>query len=107
MRVDAEKEEFDLMHLFGNLVLFTRQRIDRSTVPNNMFMYEARDCSQTGHITTLEHRVLVDFFGTVISKDPLLPSSDPDAFSLVALKDYGFEPCGSVTLQQYADSKLH
>jgi hypothetical protein len=107
MGVDAEKEEFNLMHLFGNLVLFTTNRIDRGTVPNNMFMYETRGSSQDGHIHMLMHRVIVDFFGTIISKEPLLPTADLDTRSYVDLKDYGFEACGSVTLQQYADSNLH
>lgn len=105
--LDAEKEEFDLMTLFDHAVLFTTNRIDRRTVPNNMFMYETRDGSQDGHIHELAYSIIVDFFGTVISKEPLLPPADLDSYSYVSFDDYGFEPCGSITLQQYADSNLH
>lgn len=107
MSIDAEKEEFDLMRLFDHCVLFTTNRIDKSTVPNNMFVYETRDSSQDGHIHTLEYRVIVDFFGTILSKEQLLLGTDPDSFRFVNVGDYGFEACGQVTLQQYADSRLH
>ena len=105
--LDAEKEEFDLMTLFDHAVLFTTNRIDRKTVPNNMFMYETRDRSQDGQIHELAYSIIVDFFGTVISKEPLLPPADLDSYSYVNFEDYGFEACGSVTLQQYTDSRLH
>ena len=105
--LDAEKEEFDLMTLFDHAVLFTTNRIDRKTVPNNMFKYETRDSSRDGNIHTLEYRVIVDFFGTILSKEQLLLGTDPDSFRFVNVGDYGFEACGSVTLQQYADSRLH
>lgn len=105
--LDAEKEEFDLMTLFDHAVLFTANRIDRKTVPNNMFMYETRHGSQDGHIHELAYSIVVDFFGTVISKEPLLPTDDRDSYRYVSSDNYGFEPCGSITLQQYADSNLH
>ena len=105
--LDAEKEEFDLMTLFDHAVLFTTNRIDRKTVPNNMFMYETRDGFQDGHFHTLEHRVVLNFFGTVLSKEQLLFGNDPDSLRIVNVGDYEFEACGSVTLQQYADSNLH
>ena len=105
--LDVEKEEFALMHLFDHCVLFTVNRIDRRTVPNNMFMYEARDSSRDGRIHQLAYSVITDFFGTIISKEPLLPPADLDSWSYVNFEDYGFELCGPLTLQQYADSRLH
>ena len=107
MGVDAEKEEFDLMLLFDHCVIFTRNRVDKKMVPNNMFMYEIGDLSQGDCILGLAHKLSAGFCGTIISKEPLLPTDDPDSYSYVDRENYGFEACGSITLQQYADSNLH
>ncbi len=43
MKVNAAEESFELMELFGKTVLFTNMRVDRSTVPDGLYVYEVRD----------------------------------------------------------------
>ena len=50
MKVNAQEESFKLMELFGKTVLFTNMRVDRSTVPEDLYVYELRDEDCTGEI---------------------------------------------------------
>ena len=40
MALNAKKEMFDHIELFGKPALFTNFRIDRSTVPENWYCYD-------------------------------------------------------------------
>ena len=42
-RKDARKELYELMEIDGRAVIFTNMRIDRSTVPEELCLYEVRD----------------------------------------------------------------
>ena len=42
MALNAKKEMFDHIELFGKPALFTNFRIDRSTVPENWYCYDFR-----------------------------------------------------------------
>lgn len=72
MKVNAAEEDFELMELFGQTVLFTNMRVDRSTVPEGLYAYDARhddDC--TGEICEIKPSVMVNHWGTIICKEPI------------------------------------
>lgn len=72
MKVNAAEEDFELMELFGQTVLFTNMRVDRSTVPEGLYAYDVRhddDC--TGEICEIKPSVMVNHWGTIICKEPI------------------------------------
>ena len=71
MKVNAQEESFELMELFGKTVLFTNMRVDRSTVPEDLYVYELRDEDCTGDICEIKPSVMVNHWGTIICKEPI------------------------------------
>lgn len=71
-RENAMTEAFDEVTIFGQPALFTSLRIDRSTVPEGIFLYELRhgdeDWSDPCH---LARGILVNHYGTVLTRDPI------------------------------------
>ena len=70
MKVNAAEEDFELMELFGKTVLFTNMRVDRSTVPKELYVYELRDEDCTGDICEIRPFVMVNHWGTLLVKEP-------------------------------------
>ena len=71
MEVNAAEESFELMEMFGQTVLFTNMRVDRSTVPEGLHVYDVRhddDC--TGEMCEIKPFVMVNHWGTIICKEP-------------------------------------
>ena len=71
MKINAAEESFELMELFGKTVLFTNMRVDRSTVPEGLYVYELRDEDCTGDICEIKPFVMVNHWGTIICKEPI------------------------------------
>lgn len=69
MKVNAQEESFELMEFFGQTVLFTNMRVERSTVPEGLFVYELRDEGCTGDICEIKPFVMVNHWGTIICKE--------------------------------------
>ena len=68
MKVNAAEEDFELMELFGQTVLFTNMRVDRSTVPEGLYAYDVRhDDYCTGDICEIKPSVMVNHWGTMLS----------------------------------------
>ncbi len=66
---NAGKENFELAMLDDYMVLYTGSRIDRNTVPENLFCYDVRhddDCQ--GIACEVKPHVLVNHWGTILSK---------------------------------------
>ncbi|NLU24209.1 MAG: hypothetical protein GXW99_05725 [Clostridiales bacterium] len=77
MRVNARKEEFEHVELFGKPALYTSSRIDRSTVPKGFYCYDLRgsDCDP-GKPVRLENWVVANHAGTVVTAKPItIPKS--------------------------------
>lgn len=72
MKVNAAEEDFELMDMLGQQVLFTNMRVDRDTVPQDLYVYDVRhddDC--TGEICEIKPFVMVNHWGTIICKEPI------------------------------------
>ena len=41
-RLDARTEKFDIIEFFDTPMLYSMFRLERSTVPKNLYMYEVR-----------------------------------------------------------------
>lgn len=67
--VDATKETYELITLEKEEVLFTNSRVDRETIPKDLFCYDIRHGDEdAGEAHELARHVRVNFMGTVISK---------------------------------------
>lgn len=72
MKIDARNEEFELVTVFDYPMLFTCCRVDRATVPDNLFVYDVRhDDECQGIPVEIANFVLVNHWGTLISRVPI------------------------------------
>lgn len=77
MLSDAGKEMFELVEIDGQEVLFTNSRLDRSTVPHDLYCYDVRESEGfSGDPVTLEPYVMVNHWGTVLSKNEFVLNDD-------------------------------
>lgn len=66
------------IEIFGKECLFSDLRIDRKTIPEGWFMYEVRhDDEDWSNPVEIGLGILVNFFGTIITKEELklIPST--------------------------------
>lgn len=77
MAIDAYKKEFEEVELFGKPALFTNSRIDRITVPKNLFCYDLRGSDyDPGMPVSIENKVGVNHAGAVLTAQPVkIPKS--------------------------------
>ena len=77
MSMDATKEQFEHVELFGKPALFTNSRMDVSTVPLGFYCYNLRGSdNDPGRPVTLELYVGVNHVGTVLTPEPVkIPKS--------------------------------
>jgi hypothetical protein len=72
MSIDARKEDFEHIELFGKPALFTNSRIDRVTVPGNLYCYDLRGSdNDPDRPVTVENKVGVNHAGTVLTIEPV------------------------------------
>lgn len=66
------KEEFELAMLDKYMVLFTCSRLDRNTVPENLFCYDVRhDDGCQGMACEVRPHILVNHWGTILSNEAI------------------------------------
>ena len=70
--VYTHAEKYDVVELFGKPALFTSDRLDNSDIPQGLYVYHVRgDDETTGGFAALEPRVLVNHFGSIVTKEPI------------------------------------
>ncbi len=76
-RENAMTAAFEEVSLLNQPALFTPQRIDRSTVPEGMCLYEIRHSDEDwGDPRELARGILVNYYGTILTREPIqLPVS--------------------------------
>ena len=71
-RLEANKVTWEKVEVFGKECLFSALRIDRKTVPEGYIMYEVRHSDEDwGEPVEIALGVLVNFFGTLLTKEAL------------------------------------
>lgn len=87
MRSDINNISFELMEVNGIEVLFTCERIDRSTLPSGLYAYEIRsDGSGCFDDATIENYVIVNHEGTILSKTEIKLNQ----LGFCVIEDYNF-----------------
>ena len=72
MAIDARKEEYEHVELFGKPALFTDSRISRFTVPQGWFCYDLRGSDyDPGRPIMVENHVVVNHAGTILTPTDL------------------------------------
>ena len=105
MRVDAQKESFEEVTVFGHPMLFTSMRIDPATVPDGLHHYSVRhDDEGEGIPVEICRWVMVNHWGDLITNVPvrfdLIPYISNNGYR--ALKEDDFIYTGSTaTLDEY------
>ncbi len=70
MAIDAQKERYELVEVDGKVCLFTNLRLDRSSIPEELYCYDVRDSDALdGSFAQLKSYVLVNHWGTLLSKE--------------------------------------
>jgi hypothetical protein len=70
--VNARKEEYEHIELFGKPALFTNSRIDRTTVLEGFYCYDLRGSDyDPGRPMTIEKQVAVNHAGAVLTPEPV------------------------------------
>ena len=68
---DASKQNYQEVAIFARPALFTECRIDRTTVPEDVYRYELRHGDEDwGEPRELARGLMVNFYGTVLTREP-------------------------------------
>lgn len=72
MRYHADELRYEKVKLSGMEALFTSERVQRDTVPENLYLYEIRhDDECIGEVTQIAKGIWVNYFGTLLCKEKL------------------------------------
>lgn len=107
MNVDLKEKKFMQMKLFNKPVLFSYMRIDNDNLPKNIYKYEVRsDDEGLGIICELSNKVLVNFWGTVLSNKPI--QLNEHGFLIIDEdKDIKYLDKESITIKQYLEKQFN
>ena len=100
--IDARKEEYEHVELFGKPALFTDSRISRFTVPQGWFCYDLRGSDyDPGRPIMVENKVVVNHAGTILTPTDL--KLDRAEGHRLSIKD-GLDFLGEhLTLEQFCE----
>lgn len=70
--IEINYEKYDLVELFGKPALFTGERLSPAKIPAGLYVSHVRgDDETTGGFAELAPRVLVNHFGSIVTKEPI------------------------------------
>lgn len=76
-RYNAMDEQYEEIKVLGKPALFHDMRIDPSTVPRGLYLYEVRhDDDGFGDPVQIARGILVNHFGSIITQEPIKLPSD-------------------------------
>ncbi len=78
MRIDANRQTFELVTVLEKPMLFTDLRVDRNTVPKGMYLYEVRHADEDwGDPCQIGEWIMVNHFGSLITNEALALEKSP------------------------------
>lgn len=70
--INASKEAFEAVEILGIPALFTVGRVDRSTIPKGMYLYEMQTSEDDwGQPCLLGRHIMVEHYGTILTASPI------------------------------------
>lgn len=103
------KEKFDPQKTYpvaavsGKPYLFEDLRIDKSSVPPGLFVYEVADGDGDGCFARIQQSVAVNFWGTLIGKDPI-PLEDGAYYPRFGTAEYEGDFLDEMILEEYLEA---
>ena len=96
MRYNANEVPWEVVTVLGKTMLFFDRRISRETVPEGLHMYEVRHADDDwGDPCEIAEGILVNFFGTLLSKEELplreIVAGSKPYLELDSQEDWGYE----------------
>ena len=102
-RYYARKETYEEIEIFDTLALFSSGRIQKDSVPEGFYCYEVRHDDECMAIPCeLSFHILVNFWGTVISKVPLI--RDDECRRYIEDEEWGYTGNSEIQLESWVDS---
>lgn len=93
---NAGKEGYLLARIDGRQVLFTSMRLDRATIPEELYCYDIRDSDRLdGSFMEVRLWVKENHLGTVLCREPFPLGKDGSYFP----KNWGYS--GGMTLEEF------
>ena len=105
--LNANSERFYVINVQGKTMLFLFARIDRTTVPNDVYVYEVRynDCAK-GEPAQIANYINTHFLGTLLSRYPLKLEQSAEEeyafYNINAKQEWHFEGI-MLTIQKYLE----
>ena len=103
MAQDARTEHYWLVDMDGYICLFSNLRLDRDTIPEGLFCYDVRDADCDGTFAEVQPFVLVNHWGTIISKEPI-PLNEYGCYW--PERDANYFSADSVSLAEYQEQSI-
>ncbi len=99
--INANETGYERFEILGRDALFTNMRIDRKTLPEGLCAYDLRDCDDcSGDPAELKSYVMVNHWGTVITKEPIKGADDG-----IVLNERDYNYLGEdMTIEEFANS---
>lgn len=72
-RLDYKDLSFEKVRVRGTECLFTDLRVERTSVPNGFYQLEVADDDSDGIPARIRPGILVNFYGTLLTKEQLIP----------------------------------
>ena len=105
-RYDAGKETFEEITVLGKPALFTGIRIERSTVPEGLFLYEVRhDDEGLGDPVQIARGILVNHLGSIITCEPV-PLPPDGCLDIDDERDWNFSDGDCRTVAEFQKKYL-
>lgn len=105
-RQDAVTESYEEVTVLNRPMLFTNSRIDRTTVPKGLYVYDVQhDSESQGIPVQIAEFILVNHWGTLISSRPIKLDTHPvlgKKHRLIDEEDWNYEGVAS-SLQAYME----
>lgn len=97
--INANETNYESFEILGHDALFTCLRIDRKSLPEGLHAYDLRDVDSTGEICELKSHVMVNHWGTVVTREPIEGADEG-----IAIKDEDYNYLGeNMTLDEFAN----
>ena len=94
--VRASEERFVEVLVRSTKAMFSEMRIDRSSIPKGLHVYEVRHADEDwSEPCEVKRGIMVNFYGTLITKEPLLEEGESSLY-LEGEKEWEFLSSGSV-----------
>ncbi len=77
-KIDARKEKFQVVTVFGEKMLFTNARVEPKSVPKGLHLYEVRHSDEDwGEPIQIAEWIRVNHWGTLLSAKPIELEKSP------------------------------